>query len=897
MLKSKQGHLPITIPTLHCLSLDSKIPQPRPEEGNERFQFTAFLKGLALDVNFASKPTRKSSHIPRDYSSWKNSPLSKNIHSIFVLKATNKDTGDRYRKLISSSEEYNTLEDILPIIMRDPPMPQCCNAIDSINDCVQPTELTNHALSFNKEFFGTLFSNIQLRRKLTQKTTKRWSSSTPIQFRTVGEKLSRFNTSGGSYIPHKIVIDKKGDPFLVARESSSNLNKSYLRCIEEEIQSSRNNENRYKSKRRSLGPHKPIRSSKETKKKTLLQYLEQNFSIVGKSQSTLEYLRGEVTPRLCTIYDNMRSESVGIRGEFMHLLRKSAEVENEISGKPREVKLPFMESDTIYSCDKSQNELDLEKVKRKRGSSLTSKSEHKKRKKKKEKKKKRSKKRKHEKTLDKKNEGVPALHHALTPLVIAETNYKMTSIRQSLDGKTRHQQIFESGMTIKNPSQNVSIATPSIPLDTTPIPMSRSFPSSMGNADREFFQQANKQSAPNTRTIRNERQKTGTNEIDIAAINASQNVVHNVHTSKLIGKQDDLGVQATISRPHYLCESEASNIERHDVESSCHFENHQIQAIAEEPSWHIFNDATQVKKGSESKGNPGYYSIQADHESGEDNKGIDTDRHFLERSGHFKNQQSHTAACTEKPSFNLLCSEKFIETFCQAASELSSGTWVQQLFNQEYDNDTNNSVDAQKTLKIRLYDSILVDDCDVDIELPDYTSMKFVSLSSFGSSNGLNPKVFIKEFIELLSTGRYKMIHLFFILDDTFQLDDHLTEIVNLENAIVKQQGCPCDYLCVRYIKPSILSSSIAMVASKHFDHYSNAFFSDCDKLEKARFLLSIIPSLTAYNSFNLLNEDNTGIFKDILSNACASRKSCIRETSVRQLQVVLRTSLQKTKT
>lgn len=124
---------------------------------------------------------------------------------------------------------------------------------------------------------------------------------------------------------------------------------------------------------------------------------------------------------------------------------------------------------------------------------------------------------------------------------------------------------------------------------------------------------------------------------------------------------------------------------------------------------------------------------------------------------------------------------------------------------------------------------------------------------------------------------------------DSLDLNCHLTDIANLQNAIVRQRGCPCDHLCLQYVVPNILSITIVAIASDHLhNHFLDQLTFDGLILEKARFLLSIVPTLTVTDSIGLLCHDTKLPFKDEIANISNSHHVSIRRKSTQQLNAAL---------
>ena len=237
----------------------------------------------------------------------------------------------------------------------------------------------------------------------------------------------------------------------------------------------------------------------------------------------------------------------------------------------------------------------------------------------------------------------------------------------------------------------------------------------------------------------------------------------------------------------------------------------------------------------------------------------------------------------------LFCSEQFIETWSQTATELSSGKWVHHIWNDESTQITRSSSQYQ----IHLKDCLLLDDCQVDIEFPNRTAVKVIQFGDQNCSDQsiieTNPKSIIKTIVNLAASDRYCTIHLIMVLHTT-ETSKYLSDIANLQNAIVKQQGCPCDNLFFQYTQPALLSTVIATISSKHL---KNDLLANIDIetriIEKARFLLSIVPTLTAFDCIVLLSKRNMTLkdhIQSIMSISC--NHEIVRKDTTRQVRAAL---------
>ena len=208
---------------------------------------------------------------------------------------------------------------------------------------------------------------------------------------------------------------------------------------------------------------------------------------------------------------------------------------------------------------------------------------------------------------------------------------------------------------------------------------------------------------------------------------------------------------------------------------------------------------------------------------------------------------------TENNKFHLLVAERFFEESSQAVAELSSGRW--------------GKFTGSSQMKFDLHDCSLVDDCGVDIELPNRTAIKTLRpVPDRGSS--FDCKNFTKEMVQLASSGRYRTIHVFIILgssDATF----HLDIITLLQNALVKQKGCPCQQTSFQYVATSLLSATIAQLAFANQQYSSTIDHSfESSMMKRAAFLLQLSPAMSAYGCLAFIREYGTLPFGKMILNA-----------------------------
>lgn len=230
-------------------------------------------------------------------------------------------------------------------------------------------------------------------------------------------------------------------------------------------------------------------------------------------------------------------------------------------------------------------------------------------------------------------------------------------------------------------------------------------------------------------------------------------------------------------------------------------------------------------------------------------------------------QRPFPAPQSDSSAMTILCSESFLETSSRAVAELASGRWanalVQDLDESLYITKTFNEVDGTSEpsligLKIKSCDCPLLDDAGVDIELGCQGSIVVVHLSSWNqeSSKELGSRHFIRRIVQLAATGRYEQIHIIVCVD--VSITSSVIGIAMLQNAVVAQSGCPCEHITFHFVAPDSLSYALAEVVLEHDTveeprEWVETFAHDADVQERARFFLSIVPTMTVYGALQLL--------------------------------------------
>ena len=226
-----------------------------------------------------------------------------------------------------------------------------------------------------------------------------------------------------------------------------------------------------------------------------------------------------------------------------------------------------------------------------------------------------------------------------------------------------------------------------------------------------------------------------------------------------------------------------------------------------------------------------------------------------------------------------------MEDFSQAAAELSSGRWVGKHAT-EGAVETSDFSQGDSGKKFNLRDCSLVDDCGVDVELPDRVAIKIVRIESRLRQGIFDSRTEARQLVQLASCGRYKTIHTIVVLDANkpnfnYYLDDFST----LQNSVVKQRGCLCHQISFQYCAPSSLSFIIAKLAFTNLrTSDSPVICFDYSCVDKGAFLLGLVPSMTVHECLLKLRQKLP--FGQILLNAVrTSDPSNIRSVSLLQLK------------
>ncbi len=295
----------------------------------------------------------------------------------------------------------------------------------------------------------------------------------------------------------------------------------------------------------------------------------------------------------------------------------------------------------------------------------------------------------------------------------------------------------------------------------------------------------------------------------------------------------------------------------------------------------------------------------------------------MEHMGDSVNEECSTVfrdrATNESPLI-LLASESFLERFGEVIAEIASGRWLKTITDEElnevrnaaadrvYEVENGGSLDLTEcnSKGICVCDCPLVDIAGADIELADSSAIVVQCLSSWrdGSTSSdvtqKGARAFMRRLVLLAASGRYTSIHVILCLD--IEVTGVLSsEIFALQNAIIQQSGCFCEDVSFEYVVPRTLPSSIAFRASatpsSHRSHWVSNMLHEENVIERARFLLNIVPTMSVHMALSCLRtsrgssdeESNASgcILQDLLKSATNSAREEFIQKSDRLISSV----------
>ena len=198
----------------------------------------------------------------------------------------------------------------------------------------------------------------------------------------------------------------------------------------------------------------------------------------------------------------------------------------------------------------------------------------------------------------------------------------------------------------------------------------------------------------------------------------------------------------------------------------------------------------------------------------------------------------------------LLCSEAFIENFGQIISDIIRG-----------DSIVESNIESSTTARrpIRFIDSDLVDVCSVDIETPSRGAMVVSTISQIRNSGGIMT-FFLPRIVALAATNRYDRLVVFVCVDVI--LDSAITrDLVRLQSAFLScERELPRTQTSIQLCSKQSLGACISRTIYRTNGLFSDSlsqvdyWLSDSRACQRLKFLLSIIPTLSATGALHWLH-------------------------------------------
>lgn len=252
-------------------------------------------------------------------------------------------------------------------------------------------------------------------------------------------------------------------------------------------------------------------------------------------------------------------------------------------------------------------------------------------------------------------------------------------------------------------------------------------------------------------------------------------------------------------------------------------------------------------------------------------------------------------------TITLLASEYFLESFSEVVAELASGRWTKVLAPHE-----KIKIRSLSNTNVAICDCPLVDVSGVDVELSAEKGAIIQRLSHWLDHNeGIQKasRLFIKKLVELAASGRYKCLHIIFCTD--IEITSMISsDFVTLQNALVQQCGCHCEQVTFEFVRPRVLSATLALhLLSDRSQASVIPDISDENTIERARFLLMLVPSMTVHTALRCVGFHKTQfdsssdeVFFNLLNSAktmernafVESKSSILSELSAHQLWLAL---------
>ena len=210
---------------------------------------------------------------------------------------------------------------------------------------------------------------------------------------------------------------------------------------------------------------------------------------------------------------------------------------------------------------------------------------------------------------------------------------------------------------------------------------------------------------------------------------------------------------------------------------------------------------------------------------------------------------------TAEPPLKFLCSEAFLGLWSISNSELSSGSWLSSLFPKGDGQEKLKSV-SPIGRKFILHDTPLLDDIGVDIETPGRGAVVVCALSSWRI---LDVRTIVRKYILTAAVGKYKNLD-FFLCVDVEMTPSLAADIASLQISMLCGGG-NC-FASFHTVTPKTLSAALAHRLLKSGAHpltFMNESMIDDRVEQRVRFLLALVPCLTATGALSLLHAAGQG--------------------------------------
>eukprot|EP00547_Thalassionema_nitzschioides_P018438 CAMPEP_0194235312 /NCGR_PEP_ID=MMETSP0158-20130606/2848_1 /TAXON_ID=33649 /ORGANISM="Thalassionema nitzschioides, Strain L26-B" /LENGTH=822 /DNA_ID=CAMNT_0038968767 /DNA_START=39 /DNA_END=2507 /DNA_ORIENTATION=+ len=219
---------------------------------------------------------------------------------------------------------------------------------------------------------------------------------------------------------------------------------------------------------------------------------------------------------------------------------------------------------------------------------------------------------------------------------------------------------------------------------------------------------------------------------------------------------------------------------------------------------------------------------------------IPTTEDYKQRLMH---KQSQTNNVTQ-----VICSESLMEGLPEIVQALVLGNWAEGSIYSTHD------TDLTPYQQIMLHNTTLLDDSGVDIEIAGKKAAIVRKISTFGGNKHLTQT--IRSLVKLTALGRYRTIHFFLCVD--CELSESIArDIAFLQSAHLGNEDC---VVLFEIMSKKSLATAIARIClvgkatcgiatnESYFEPLRDTHF-----VERARFLLQLISSLTVHDTFRFL--------------------------------------------